>query len=137
MTENLRRVQARLFALRAAAARRLADGAAETAVFAPWFDDFLAEAGVQVIARVEGDETRWSETEVKAWSRRLREVGARVSVHASTPGARTRAALVEAGVRPVVLDALRRTPGREDDYIVALERNLDALAIALGGGAVP
>jgi hypothetical protein len=123
--ENLRRVQERLFRLRARAEAALARAEAPEVIgFSAEAEALLEEAGVRIAARLAPEPGRWSEAD-------LRRAGARVSVHAYAPDPALAAALAAAGVRPVVLDLLSAAPGAAGDYFSAMEGNLDRLAHAL------
>jgi len=132
VAENLRRLQERLFRLRAqAAAIVVAAAVPEVAAFSAGFDSWLDDLGVPVVVRGDPDEAVWPEGRDAALVAELRGAGVRASVHAWAPGPRMLKVLAEAGVRPVVLEPLTTMPSHAPDYFTALETNLARLANAL------
>jgi hypothetical protein len=132
VAENLRRVRERLFRLRASHEAELAKVAVpEVVAFTPALDALCEEFGLQVVAVFAADEARWAGAERAALTTGLKRAGARVSVHAWPPGPAVRAALEEAGVRPVTLDPLGRAPADGGEYFSRMEANAAALITAL------
>lgn len=130
--ENLRATKERLLRLKAEFDGEFAAVAApEVVAFSPQFDHLLDEFGVQVLARVEPDEALWTEAERAAVAEKLRQSGARASVHAFPPGAATRALLAAANIRAVVLDPQTKAPSGPEDYFQRLRESLAALRAAL------
>jgi ABC-type Zn uptake system ZnuABC Zn-binding protein ZnuA len=133
IAENLRATKERLLRLKAKYETEFARVAAPEVVgFTDEFDDLGEEFGLQIVARIEKDFAVWTPDERRTAVERLQRTGARVSLHAFSPGRELAELLAQAKVVPVVLDPLSRAAAGPEVYWRNLETNLSALKAALG-----